>query len=76
MYIQDKNNPNAFGSWLLEPIVASGITNIIPISTKVNDNVRDVVLIVNSHEQWEMESSKITLDIDLSTTYNNGFDLM
>lgn len=75
MYIQDYSNPEAFGSYGFEPLVATANVKPTNITMEVNDNVRDVVLMVNSHEQWEMESSKITLDVNLATTYSNNFDI-
>uniref|UniRef100_K1QBQ4 Uncharacterized protein n=1 Tax=Magallana gigas TaxID=29159 RepID=K1QBQ4_MAGGI len=75
MYIQDNGNPEAFGSYGFEPEVINADVKSTNITMEVNDNVRDVVLMVNSHEQWEMESSKITLDVNLSASYSNRFDI-
>ncbi|XP_052697312.1 uncharacterized protein LOC128175596 [Crassostrea angulata] len=75
MYIQDYSNPEAFGSYGFEPEVVNANVKPTNITMEVNNNVRDVVLMVNSHEQWEMESSKITLDVNISTTYSNKFDI-
>lgn len=75
MYIQDYGNPDVFGSWGFEPEVRFANANKTLITNDVNHNIKDIVLMVNNHEQWEMESSKITLDIDLSTTYRGIFDI-
>lgn len=75
MYIQDYGNPEAFGSYGFEPEVVTANVKPTNITMEVNDNVKDVVLMVNSHEHWEMESSKITLDINLATTDYNKFDI-
>lgn len=76
MYIQKNRNPDAFGLWGFESQVNVGRANLTDITTDVNNNVSDMVLMVNSHEQWEMEISTITLEIDLSTSYYNAFDIL
>ena len=75
MYIQDYGNPEAFGSYGFEPEVVTANVKPTNITPEVNNNVRDVVLMVNRHEQWEMESSKIALDVNLATTDSNKFDI-
>lgn len=59
-FITDRNDLEAFGSWSLEEHKKS-MTTIKHITLLVNDNIRDVVLMVNKHEGWELESSEINI---------------
>lgn len=73
-FITDRNDPEAFGSWSLEEHKNS-ITHIKNITLLVNDNIRDVVLMVNKHEGWELESSEINLLLPINTS-KPDFDVM
>lgn len=75
-YINDTNDPEAFGSWSFEEenyFISSKAKDITPI---VNDNIRDVVLMVNKHEGWELESSEINLLLPINTSKPGRFDVM
>lgn len=74
-FITDKNDPEAFGSWSLEE-QKYFMTDNINITLLVNDNIRDVVLIVNKHEGWELESSEINLLLPTNTSTLGQFDVM
>ena len=73
--IIDTGNKRVFGAWRLEPQVLKGTSVSTDITQDVYNNIRDIVLMVNSHESWEMESSEINLDIDTTTFFQNEFDI-
>lgn len=76
-FINDTNNPEAFGSWSYEKEnVRTKVSTPIPLTLKINKQIRDVVLIVNKHEGWELESSEINLLVDMNTTDKHRFDIM
>lgn len=76
-YINDKNDPEAFGSWSYEKEnVRTTVSTPIPLTLKINKQIRDVVLMVNKHEGWELESSEINLLVDMNTTEKHRFDIM
>ena len=78
-FIIDTGNQRVFGAWGFEPqtigtvYVSTKITT--DITPDVYNNIRDIVLMVNSHESWEMESSEINLEIDTTTAFKNVFDI-
>lgn len=76
-YIVDTNDPQAFGSWKME----REQHNIEKVTLKdltlnVSNGIRDIVLMVNRHEGWELESSEINLFVDTAHTNNQRFDIM
>ena len=73
-FIIDTGNQRVFGAWGFEPQTLSGTVSS-DITPDVYNNIRDIVLMVNSHESWEMESSEINLDIDTTTSFKNVFDI-
>lgn len=76
-FINDTNNPEAFGSWTFERgYKGSKYSHFIPITLKINRQIRDVVLMVNKHEGWELENSEINLLVDINTTEKHRFDIM
>lgn len=75
-FINDTNNPEAFGSWLFERETIKEDPPPIPLTLKINKQIRDVVLMVNKHEGWELESSEINLLVDMNTTDKRRFDIM
>ena len=78
-FIIDTGNRRVFGAWGFEPQTTGTVhasTNITTnITPDVYNSIRDIVLMVNSHESWEMESSEINLDIDTTTFFQNEFDI-
>lgn len=77
-YIIDTNDPEAFGTWSFEEEV-KGIEKTLPIKNltlKVNEEIKDVVLMVNKHERWELETSELNLLVNIDTTVKHGFDVM
>ena len=77
--IIDTGNQRVFGAWGFEPRTFQTGTvlkkNTKDITPDVYNNIRDIVLMVNSHESWEMESSEINLEIDTTTSFQNMFDI-
>lgn len=74
-YINDKNDPEAFGSWSYEKEhVQTKVSPPIPLTLKINKQIRDVVLMVNKHEGWELENSEI--NVNINTTEKHRFDIM
>lgn len=77
IFINYTNNPEAFGSWLFErECRGTEVSPPIPLTLKINKEIRDVVLMVNKHEGWELENSEINLLVDINTTYKHRFDIM
>lgn len=74
-FITDRNDPEAFGSWSLEEHKKS-MTYMKNITLLVNDNIRDVVLMVNKHEGWELESSEINLLLPINSSKLGRYDVM
>ncbi|XP_078314028.1 uncharacterized protein LOC111129527 [Crassostrea virginica] len=74
-FIIDTGNQRVFGAWEFEPQTLSGTVSS-DITPDVYNKIRDIVLMVNSHESWEMESSEINLDIDTTTSFQNIFDII
>ena len=72
-FIIDKGNHRVFGAWGFEPQKTGTVST--DITQDVYNNIRDIVLMVNSHESWEMESSEINLDIDTTASFQNKFDI-
>lgn len=64
-FIKDRNDPEAFGSWSLEED-KNFMADIKNLTLLVNDNIRDVVLMVNKHEGWELESSEINIRLPIN----------
>lgn len=76
-YIIDTNNPQAFGSWSFEEEEKENKqATFMNLTDKVNNNITDVVLMVNKHEGWELESSEINLLVDIHSVSNRRFDIM
>lgn len=76
-FINDTNNPEAFGSWTFErENKGTKDSYFIPLTLKINKEIRDVVLMVNKHEGWELENSEINLLVDLNTTDKHRFGIM
>ena len=46
------------------------------ITDEVNDHIKDTVLLVNENEGWELESSEINLDVDMTNVPRRRFDVM
>lgn len=46
------------------------------LTHKVIKRIRDVVIMVNKHEGWELESSEINLLLYINTTEPRRFDIM
>lgn len=74
-FITDRNDPEAFGSWSLEEH-KHFMADIKNLTLLVNDNIRDVVLMVNKHEGWELESSEINLLLPINSSKLGRFDVM
>ena len=76
-FIIDTGNQRVFGAWGLEPQTTGTVSTAITtdITLDVYNNIRDIVLMVNSHESWEMESSEINLEINTTTAFQNKFDI-
>lgn len=74
-FITDRNDPEAFGSWSLEERKKS-MTYMKNITLLVNDDIRDVVLMVNKHEGWELESSEINLLLPINSSKLGRYDVM
>nr|XP_034326148.1 uncharacterized protein LOC105319101 isoform X2 [Crassostrea gigas] len=76
-YIIDKNDPEVFGSWSYEKeLKGTQVSTPVPLTLKINRQIRDVVLMVNEHEGWELESSEINLLVDMNTADKHRFDIM
>lgn len=77
-YINDTNDPEVFGSWSFEEEEKNALKVAVfkNLTLKVNERIRDVVLMVNKHEGWELESSEINLLVDINTTEKHRFDVM
>lgn len=75
-FINDTNNPEAFGSWLFERETIKEDPPPIPLTLKINKQIRDVVLMVNKHEGWELETSELNLLVNINTREKHGFDVM
>lgn len=76
-YINDKNDPEIFGSWSYErELKGTKVSTPVPLTLKINKQIRDVVLMVNEHEGWELESSEINLLVDMNTADKHRFDIM
>lgn len=76
-YIVDTNDPQAFGSWKMEEEQQD--LNKVPfkdLTLNVSNGIKDIVLMVNRHEGWELESSEINLFVDTVHTSNQRFDIM
>lgn len=76
-YIFDTKDPEAFGMWSFEE-EATGNENlpIKNLTLKVNEEIKDVVLLVNKHEGWELETSELNLLVNINTRKKHGFDVM
>lgn len=74
-FITDRNDPEAFGSWSLEED-KNFMAEIKNLTLLVNDNIRDVVLMVNKHEGWELESSEINLLLPINSSKLGRYDVM
>lgn len=74
-FIKDRNDPEAFGSWSLEED-KNFMADIKNLTLLVNDNIRDVVLMVNKHEGWELESSEINLLLPINSSTLGRYDVM
>lgn len=74
-FITDRNDPEAFGSWSLEED-KNFMADIKNLTLLVNDNIRDVVLMVNKHEGWELESSEINLLLPINSSTLGRYDVM
>lgn len=74
-FIKDRNDPEAFGSWSLEED-KNFMADIKNLTLLVNDNIRDVVLMVNKHEGWELESSEINLLLPINSSKLGRYDVM
>lgn len=74
-FITDRNDPEAFGSWSLEED-KNFMADIKNLTLLVNDNIRDVVLMVNKHEGWELESSEINLLLPINSSKLGRYDVM
>lgn len=46
------------------------------LTLKVNEEIKDVVLMVNKHEGWELETSELNLLVNINTRKKHGFDVM
>lgn len=76
-YIVDTNDPQAFGSWKMEEEQNDmQRATFKDLTLNVSDGIRDTVLMVNKHEGWELESSKINLFVDTAHISNQRFDIM
>lgn len=76
-YIFDTKDQEAFGVWSFEE-EATGNENlpIKNVTLKVNEEIKDVVLMVNKHEGWELETSELNLLVNVNTRKKHGFDVM
>lgn len=74
-FITDRNDPEAFGSWSLEED-KNFMADIKNLTLLVNDNIRDVVVMVNKHEGWELESSEINLLLPINSSKLGRYDVM
>lgn len=74
-FITDRNDPEAFGSWSLEED-KNFMADIKNLTLLVNDNIRDVVVMVNKHEGWELESSEINLLLPINSSTLGRYDVM
>ena len=74
-FIIDTGNQRVFGAWGFEPETFKKGTVPTDITPDVYNNMRDIVLMVNIHESWEMESSEINLEINTTTAFQNKFDI-
>lgn len=74
-FIKDRNDPEAFGSWSLEED-KNFMADIKNLTLLVNDNIRDVVVMVNKHEGWELESSEINLLLPINSSTLGRYDVM
>lgn len=76
-FINDTNDPEAFGIWSFEEEESGAETSVSKnITLKVNERIRDVVLMVNKHEGWSWESSEIHLLLAINTSKHQRFDIM
>lgn len=77
-YIIDTNDPEAFGSWSYER-EGKGQNDDFDnknLTLNINNKIKDVVLMVNEHEGWELESSEINLLVNTSSASKHRFDIM
>lgn len=78
--IIDTNDPEAFGSWSYEEELKGyeikEEKNLTNLTLNVNERIRDVVLMVNKHEGWVLESSEINLHLPINTSEHRRFDIM
>lgn len=59
-YINDTNDPEAFGKWSFElELQGLEIVGYQNLTHKVIKRIRDVVIMVNKQEGWELKSSEI-----------------
>lgn len=76
-YINATNDPEAFGKWSFEyelrGLERLGYQNL---TYKVNKRIRNVVIMVNKHEGWELESSEINLLLSINPSEPRRFDIM
>lgn len=76
-YIKDTNDPEAFGKWSFEfKLQGLGIMGYQNLTHKVNKKIRNVVIMINKHEGWELESSEINLLLSINTSEPLRFDIM
>ena len=76
-YIIDKNDKGVFGIWKLEvELKGTELSKQKIITDEVNDHIEDTVIMVNENEGWELESSEISLDVDMTNVPGRRFDIM
>lgn len=72
-FIHQSGNPNILGKWTIEKENQNGNFSDVNKTSEINITSKDVVLIVNEKERWELDGSEISLDFHSS---HDGFDIM
>lgn len=76
-YINDTHDPYAFGKWsLTEEFRSFETLREKNLTYEFNNRMRNVVLMVNTHERWELESSEINLLLPINISKPYRMDIM